>query len=246
MADTREHPPTEANRVERTPRKRPVVPIVIAAVVILVAAGVFFATRGKGPLVGLVPGTSKSPALPTPDFHFRGSKAVAIPTTASGSAKKLKGPAEQAAGETTGVIHQLYTSAFLDPGNWQNGTYDSLYEVFTSSAAAQAKAHADVLTAGPRAGDTFANIQPGKATIESDVLMDAQGHPFTVVAKVTFTAQGTVTDGPTTLFVSKGQFFLRRIDGNWKVVAFDVHRGDKVQKVKATPSASTTPSGSPS
>src|SRR5204863_8692238 len=129
LADTREVPPTEATRVERRPRRGPAPAIVIAIVVILVAVGVFLATRGKGPLAGVLPGTSKSPALATPDFRFRGMKTVAVPTVATQSAKKLKKPAQAAALQTTGVIHQLYSSAFLDPANWQSGTYDSVYDV---------------------------------------------------------------------------------------------------------------------
>jgi hypothetical protein len=249
LADTREHPPTEATRVERSPRRGPRAGIAVAVVAVLVAGGIFFATRGKGPLAGVIPGTSKSPALVTPDFHFRGAKTVAIPTVASQSPKKLKEPAQQAALQTTSVIHDLYTEAFLDPANWQGGTYDSAYAVFSSSAASQAESSADVLTAGPRAGDAFSDIQPGKAKIQSQVLMDARGNPSTVVATVTFTARGTQTDGPTTLFVSSGSFFLRRVDGDWKIVAFQVRRGDKVEKTPVTPSGSsgsTTPSGSPS
>jgi hypothetical protein len=249
LADTREHPPTEASRVDRTPRRGPAFGIIAVAVVVLIAGGVFLATRGKGPLVGLVPGTSKGPALITPDFRFRGAKATAIPTTPSQSAKKLRKPAEQAAVETTGVIHELYTDAFLDPANWQSGTYDSAYAVFSPTAATQARASADVLTAGPRAGDTFSDIQPGKATIQSRVLMDGEGNPSTVVAQVTFTAHGTSTDGPGTLFVSSGSFFLRQVNGAWKIVAFEVRRGDKVKKVVTTPSgpsSTISPEGSTS
>jgi hypothetical protein len=222
---------------------------VIAGVAILVAAGVFLATRGKGPLAGVLPGTSKSPPSVTPDFNFKGMKTAAVPTVTSQSAKNLEKPAQAAAQQTTGVIHQLYSSAFLDPANWQSGSYDSVYALFSRSAAAKAKASADVLTAGPRAGDTFADIQPGKATIQSQVLMDSRGNPSTVVAKVTFTALGTQTEGPTTLFVSSGSFFLRKVNGDWKIVAFEVRRGDKVKKAVATPSgasSTTTPSGSPS
>jgi hypothetical protein len=79
--------------------------------------------------------------------------------------------------------------------------------------------------------------------------MDSRGNPFTVVAKVTFTAYGTQTDGRTTHFVSSGSFFLRRVNGTWKIVAFEVQRADKVKKAVATPtgpSATITPSGSPS
>jgi len=235
-------------RNERSQRSRkPGIRILVVAVVVLVAAGVFLATRGKGPLAGVVPGTSKSPTLPTPDFSFRGNKAEAIPTDATQTAKKLRGAAKTVVVDTTGVIHQLETAAFLDPANWQSGTYDSLDDLFSGPAVDQAKQHLDVLTAGPQAGDVFSNIQPGKATISSEVLMDAHGAPFTVVAKVTFTAQGTAKEGAGTLFVSQGQFFLRKVGSAWKVVAFDVRRKDKVLKVSSpSGSGSTAPTGSPS
>jgi hypothetical protein len=61
---------------------------------------------------------------------------------------------------------------------------------------------------------------------------------------VTFTAQGTNKDGTITLFVSEGEFFLRSIDGDWKVVAFDVRRNDKVKE--SAPSPSVSGSASPS
>jgi hypothetical protein len=252
LAETREVPPTEATRAERAQRaqrsRKPVVRIIVVAIVILVAVGVFLAIRGKGPLAGRLPGTSKSPTLPTPDFSFRGNKAVAIPTVATQTAKKLRGAAKATVVDTTGVIHQLETAAFLDPANWQSGSYDSLEDVFADSARAQVQAHLDALTAGPQAGQVFSDIQPGKATISSEVLMDTHGAPFTVVATVTFTARGTAKDGPGTLFVSDGSFFLRQEGGSWKVVAFDVTRHDQVLKV-ASPSGSSsggTPTGSPS
>ena len=74
--------------------------------------------------------------------------------------------------------------------------------------------------------------------------MDAKGHAARVVARVTFTAQATNKDGTITLFVSEGEFFLRSIEGDWKVVAFEVRRNDKVKEV--TPSASVSGSASPS
>ena len=175
----------------------------------------------------------------TPAFDFKGSKARAIPTVATQVAKKLKAPAAAAAKQTTAVIDTLYTEAFLDPGNWTNGSYDSALEVFDAGAAGRAKVDLASLTAGASAGDTYDDIQPGRGLISSQVLIDAKGQAISVVAKVTFTAKGTNKDGTITLFVSESQYFLRRVGSGWRVVAYDVRRDDKVKQPPASPTTSS-------
>lgn len=209
-----------------------------------VGALAFALTGGNdGPLGPLVPGTGE-PDRAIPDFTFRAGKTVAVPTVANQSAKQLKGDAQRASRETTAIVDDLYTAAFLDPDNWTNGTYDSAFEVFDESAGQEARSSVAALTAGASAGETFNDIQPGHGAIESEVLMDAKGNAARVVARVTFTAEATNKDGSITLFVSEGEFFLRSVDGDWKVVAFEVRRKDKVKE--AAPSPSVSGSASPS
>ena len=62
---------------------------------------------------------------------------------------------------------------------------------------------------------------------------------------VKFVAKGTAINGGTHMFVSLGQFFLLKVDGDWKVVSFDVRRKDADQAA-ASPSVSGSTSGSPS
>lgn len=214
-------------------------------VAVLGVGALAFALSGgnDGPLGPLVPGTGE-PDRATPEFSFRAGKTQAIPTVASQRAKQLKGEAQRASKETTVVLDDLYTAAFLDPDNWTNGTYDSAFDVFDEASRQEARSSVAALTAGASAGETFDDIQPGRGVIESEVLMDTKGHAARVAARVTFTAQGTNKDGTITLFVSEGEFFLRSIDGDWKVVAFDVRRNDKVKE--SAPSPSVSGSASPS
>jgi hypothetical protein len=216
---------------------------------VLAAGGLAFALTGgnDGPLGPLVPGTGE-PDRVTPEFTFRAGKAQAVSTVASQSAKQLKGEAQRASEETTAIIDDLYTAAFLDPDNWTSGTYDTAFEVFDEPSGERARSELTALTAGASAGETFADIQPGRGVINSEVLMDAKGHAASVAARVTFTARATNKDGTLTLFVSEGEYFLRLIDGDWKVVAFDVQRADKVKQPSpsASVSGSATPSGAPS
>jgi hypothetical protein len=43
--------------------------------------------------------------------------------------------------------------------------------------------------------------------------------------------------------VSSGQFLFQKVDGDWKIVSYQVHRADqRVPKPTPTPSGSGTPS----
>ncbi|MBI3648971.1 MAG: hypothetical protein HY240_09520 [Actinobacteria bacterium] len=237
MTDARHAPPS---------RPKPVVFAAVAAGALLLIGGIFLAVSGKGPLAGVVPGTSKSPERVTPSFDFVSRKTSAIATVATGSESALKRPAQQASKQTTAVLDTLYTEGFLNPDNWTSGSYDSAFEVFDPAAAEQARAEADTLTAGAGAGATYDDIQPGRGAVVTNVLMDAKGQPSYVAAKVSFVALGTNKDGTTTVFVSKGQFFLQMVNGQWKVVAFEVTRNDRVNQPEPSTSGSGTPTGSPS
>jgi hypothetical protein len=59
------------------------------------------------------------------------------------------------------------------------------------------------------------------------------------VAGVAFLADATGKDGSSTQIVSVGSFFLRQVDGAWRIFAYDVDRDDVPGEVPA-------PSGSPS
>ena len=238
----------EARHASQAPRRKPVT-IVLAVVAVLGVGGLAFALTGgnDGPLGPLVPGTGE-PERVTPEFTFRAGKTQAVPTVASQNAKQLMGEAQRASKETTAVVDDLYTAAFLDPDNWTSGTYDSAFELFDEPARQEARSSVAALTAGTSAGETFDDIQPEGGVIRSEVLMDTKGHAARVVARVTFTARATNKDGTFTLLVSEGEYFLRSIDGDWKVVAFDVRRNDKVNEPAPSPSVSgsATPSGATS
>jgi hypothetical protein len=238
----------EARHAAHAPRRKPVV-IAIAVLAVLGAGGLAFALTGgnEGPLGPLVPGTDE-PDRVTPEFTFRAGNAQAVVTVAGQNRKQLKGEAEQVAEQTTALMDDLYTAAFLDPDNWTNGTYDSALEVFDEGSGRQARSDLDALTAGADAGTLFDDIQPGRGVVHSEVLMDAKGHAASVLATVSFTARATHADGTVTVFVSTGEFFLRPVDGGWKVVAFDVQRADTQEEPSPTASVSgsATPSGAAS
>ena len=87
----------------------------------------------------------------------------------------------------------------------------------------------------------YDRVTPEKGSIGFTVLFDPAGSPNTAVARVRFSALGERSDGTFTLIVSKGELFLRDIDG-WQITAFDVTRQDR----ETQPPPSPAPSGSAS
>jgi hypothetical protein len=102
----------------------------------------------------------------------------------------------------------------------------------------------EVLTLGETAGDVYERVTPEKGSIGFTVLFDPAGSPNTAVARVLFSALGERSDGTFTLIVSKGELFLRDIDG-WQITAFDVTRQDReAQPPPPSPAPSASASAS--
>lgn len=180
----------------------------------------------------------------TPSFSFKVTKVTAVPTRPSATADQLKDKAKPPANEVVHVMDALYVQAFLNPDNWQHGSYDDVWSMFDAGAAAEAQQQVDTLTAGSGAGDAFDEILPKSGTLKAKVLLDPKDVPYSVVAIVKFTAIGSGKDGKDLAMTSQGQFVLQKIDGTWKVVSFRVLRND-VPKAPS-PSATASASGSPS
>ncbi len=224
---------------------------IVVGVLVLVAAvvvGAVLFTRDDSSAT-TNPSGGTTVAAETPELTFTVEKALAIRVTPTQSPKKLAAAATTAGDDAVDVIDTIYTEAFLDPSSWDGGNYDDAWAQFTDDAATQAEANADILTAGPAAGDAYTTIEPAKALAKPRVLMDDAGKAVSIETVVTFTAKGMHDDGSFTLFKSTGHYFLRRDGSDWKVVAFQVHRDDTEEPApspSAGATASSEPTGSPS
>jgi hypothetical protein len=153
---------------------------------------------------------------------------------------ELEHVARPVASAVAKTMDSLYTAAFLDPSNWRDGAYDSVWTLFDEQAGTSAQQQEQALTLGTSAGDTFETVGDPKGRVAVKVLMNDQDQPVTAVAIVTFQALGTGKDGTLTRIVSKGQYFLRPGSDGWRVYSFSVSRHDT--ETVPTPG----PSGSPS
>jgi hypothetical protein len=188
-----------------------------------------------------IPIIGGSPNPPTPEFAFEMKKVTPVATRNDVKHAELQADAEVAADEVTVQMDALYLGAFLDPDNWLEGSYDSVWELFESGASTEAQSQVETLTAGVGAGDAFEQILPDEATLKTKVLFDQDEQAFSVVAITRFEAVGTGKDGDDVRMTSRGQFVFQQVDGEWRVVSFKVLRDNEVE-ASASPSAS--PSGS--
>ena len=236
-------PPVTADRSQRraTNRKRRLPLALLLVPVALVGLGValFLILGGDG--TGIIGGGNDDSDV-VPEFDFTAGRAKAVATAPEPDTETLEAGAEAIGEEITPLLDDLYTNAFLDPANWREGDYEEVLAAFSEGAASTAQQSVEVLTLGATAGDVYERVTPEKGSIGFTVLFDPAGSPNTAVARVRFSALGERSDGTFTLIVSKGELFLRDIDG-WQITAFDVTRQDREAQA---PPPSPAPSASAS
>ncbi|HXF37841.1 MAG TPA: hypothetical protein VNO17_11790 [Actinomycetota bacterium] len=206
----------------------------VAAAIVAAAVGILVLRDGASVLPGVDGGDE------VPSFEFAVGRATAIPTT-EGGRQRFRPQARAAARTAAHVLSDLYAAAFLDPANWRAGRYDSAWELFDGAAQEAARRDADVLTVGPSLGAGLERIEPRRGRLSVKVLVDEHGRPLTIVGIVRFSATAEGKDGTVRELVSAGQYFLRRIDGAWRVYSYDVVREDGAREAAT---ATATPTGS--
>jgi hypothetical protein len=204
---------------------------------------VFLATREEGGsfLGGVIPGIGDS-GPPTPEFRFDVAKVKANTTTET-RPKKVLPRAKKAAEGVRTSLDVVYFDGFVDPDHWDGGDYDDVWAVFDDGAREQAKNDVKTLTLGDDVGDVYEFVQPDKGVVAVNVLTGPNDEPSQVLAKAFFSATAEHDDGTYTKITSSGTFFLRQVDGDWRIISYDVDRTEKVT-APPTPPASGSPSGS--
>jgi hypothetical protein len=209
----------------------------VAILVVLGIAGYLVFGRNKG-----VAGESPSPvsASPVAGFQFD-SRTVTLTVDPEADKKKAKAAAEPVAKQVVSELNTLYGEGFVDTARWQAGTYDDALAVFDTGAQAEARTQLDVLTAGAAAGTTFASISAPTGKLAINVLVDTNNRPQSASGAATFTASVIGKDGSAITIRSQGQFIFRAVNGDWKIVSFNVTRSDQSGATSPTATGSPTP-----
>jgi hypothetical protein len=231
--------PQPGARASRSHRKKTspllfLIPIAIVGV----AVGLFFVLRDGGvdlPIIG------DGPDDTVPAFSFKVTKTRGVATSEKADVDALNAQAADLADEIAPVLDELFTAAFLDPGNWRDGDYEPVWDFFADDARPAAESAVETLTLGTTAGDAYETVEPEKSTLAFEVLFDPEDSPDSVVVKFRFTALAEGTDGTYTQVVSVGQLFMDD-EGDWRVTAFDVEREDHETEPPApAPSGTASP-----
>lgn len=118
------------------------------------------------------------------------------------------------------TMTDLYSIAFVDPSRWQDGGFPSLLPLFAGTAREEAEDHLRALTLG-RAARELEAVKPRRATLDVRFLADGGDHPVAAVADMRFEGIGLAGEDRRTIR-HDGEYVLRRVNGSWRVVAYDV------------------------
>ena len=126
----------------------------------------------------------------------------------------------EAAAAVARTMTDLYSVGFVDPAAWQGGTFPGIYRFFAGAARADARGDLRELTLGHSA-TRLDGVRPREARLNVRFLTDAANRPSTAFADMRF--EGTGVSGTTEIPLrQQGQFTLRRVDAEWRIVAYDV------------------------
>ncbi len=231
---------SDGRHVSRSSRIKPAY-LIVGGVVVVAAVVLGFVLLGGADGIPLLGG---SPHPPTPEFAFKMTKVTPVATRPDVTHQELETKANEAADQVDDQMNALYIGAFLDPGNWLEGSYDPVWELFEEGASAEAQSQVDTLTAGAGAGEAFEQILPEAGVLKTKVLFDLKDEAYSVVAVARFEAVGSGKDGQDVRMTSRGQFVFQQVDGDWRVVSFKVLRDNEVEA--PSPSTGATPTESPS
>lgn len=196
---------------------------------VAIVVGVVLLSGGDVPLI------DSGPTGPG-EFAFELGNVVPTPLSDTPGAS-LQGTARAAGNDVKATMDELYLRAFVDTDQW--GGYEGAFAMFDDAAAERAQADAAVLTLGLDANDLYDAMDSASGQLQISVLMDQKDQPVKAIADVEFVANAERTDGGTTEIQSTGSFFLRMVNGEWRVFAYRVDRDDQT-------TGASSPSGSPS
>jgi hypothetical protein len=153
----------------------------------------------------------------TPEFAFLVRRVSSEAIDGKASKQALEPVAE----DLRSSLDAMYAAGFVDPDKWEEGSFPEVLEAFAEQAADAARDDLDDLTLGP-AISNLEFVQPERSVMDVEFLLSESRQPFAAVATVTFRATGELADGKRLRILHEGRYVMRRIDGRWRIVSYEV------------------------
>lgn len=178
-------------------------------------------------------------AAPVKPFAFTRGQTHFV--SIGGSVAKLTPEEREAArAGVDNVMSDLYDAGFVTRSRWEKGAFSSVLQHFAPGAAEQAQRDLAELTLGNEA-QRLQSVRPDNGVLEVSFLMDKQ-EPLGAIAETEFQARGNLAAGGNLSLTHEGRFFLRQIEGAWRIVGYEVDGSlDSGIAATATPVETTTP-----
>ncbi|MGH2739223.1 MAG: hypothetical protein ACRDH6_01885 [Actinomycetota bacterium] len=181
--------------------------LVLAGLIIAVGVGLLFLRRD-----GVLGGGRETPAF---SFDLVDVRQVPIERTAP------QGELDRDATLVHELLDRLYAGGFVDPEQWEDGRFTSLFDAFSGDAAKSASTDLEDLTLGDLA-TRLDFVDPVRGRLRVSFLVDPMGELYAAVAQTRFRARGELGTGGLVRIVHGGTYFLRPLRGAWMVVGYNV------------------------
>lgn len=172
--------------------------------------GAFFLLSGGGP-------GGEDPVGP---FTFKVGKVTSVPVADTPPKKEVVAARDAVAD----LLSRLYTTAFVDTEAWENGTFPALPSYFAGPASKRAKRDLDDLSLGSEATN-IERVEPSDGSLTLSFLIDPEQQPYAAVAEADFEATGRAVGGDPIAITHGGRYVVRIVDGEWRIVGYDVEGG---------------------
>ncbi|MGH2711808.1 MAG: hypothetical protein ACRDH9_11480 [Actinomycetota bacterium] len=181
----------------------------VLAIALLVAA-----CTANEPEPTAPPGVSGPQTVPPLGIRLAKVNAVAL------KGRLPRGPYMASAEQIRTTISLMYTAGFVDPAQWQAG-YPGVLDAFAPQTRNRARDDLNQLTLGGSA-KSLTSMLPHSARIVIRFLPNDERNPIAAIADMRFNgvASGNGFEVPVR---HEGEYLMRRLDGRWLIVGYDVH-----------------------
>jgi hypothetical protein len=185
--------------------------VLVPLLLVGVGVGTYVFLRSDG-------GEPPPAAKPKPFLFTRGQTHF---FSIGGSAAKLTPEQKEAArAGVDGVMSDVYDAAFVTRSRWEGGAFSSVLQHFAPEALEEARKDLAELTLGSEAR-RLQSVKPESGILEVAFLL-RKLEPMAAIATTEFHAQGRLSGGGGLSVTHEGKYFLRLIDGQWRIVGYEV------------------------